>query len=92
MSRNPLLESHVLPPFDDIQPEHVVPAIEQLLAENRRDIEALAQQSQISWESLAAPLEALNDRLSQAWSPVSHLNSTMNNEANGTESSPRISR
>ncbi|MDV6318106.1 oligopeptidase A [Chromohalobacter sp. HP20-39] len=81
MSRNPLLESHVLPPFDDIQPEHVVPAIEQLLAKNRRDIEALANQSQVSWESLAAPLEALNDRLSQAWSPVSHLNSTMNNDA-----------
>ncbi|WP_280568818.1 oligopeptidase A [Chromohalobacter sp. 296-RDG] len=81
MSRNPLLESHVLPPFDDIQPEHVVPAIEQLLTENRRDIEVLANQSQVSWENLAAPLEALNDRLSQAWSPVSHLNSTMNNDA-----------
>jgi len=82
MSRNPLLESHELPPFDAIRPEHVVPAIDTLLAENRTAIEALvadAETTAPSWESLAAPLEALNDRLARAWSPVSHLNGTMNN-------------
>lgn len=83
MSRNPLLDSHTLPPFAEIQPEHVVPAIERLLDENRTAIERLvenAQRQPPSWESLAAPLEALNDRLAQAWSPVSHLNGTMNSE------------
>ncbi|APE30612.1 oligopeptidase A [Halomonas aestuarii] len=82
MSRNPLLDPHDLPPFDAIRPEHVVPAVEELLAENRAAIEALvarAEQAPPSWESLAAPLEALNDRLARAWSPVSHLNGTMNN-------------
>ena len=82
MSRNPLLESHELPPFAEIRPEHVVPAIEELLAENRTAIEELVAQAETtapSWESLAAPLEALNDRLARAWSPVSHLNGTMNN-------------
>ncbi|PRY72932.1 oligopeptidase A [Halomonas ventosae] len=82
MSRNPLLELHELPPFDAIRPEHVVPAIEELLAENRTAIEALVARADTaapSWESLAAPLEALNDRLARAWSPVSHLNGTMNN-------------
>ncbi|SEK81298.1 oligopeptidase A [Halomonas daqiaonensis] len=81
MSRNPLLETHELPPFDAIRPEHVVPAIEELLAENRTAIEALvarAEETAPSWDSLAAPLEALNDRLARAWSPVSHLNGTMN--------------
>ncbi|MDN3555703.1 oligopeptidase A [Halomonas maura] len=84
MSANPLLDSHSLPPFAEIRPEQVVPAIETLLAENRRAIEDLvarAEREAPSWESLAAPLEALNDRLSRAWSPVSHLNGTMNNEA-----------
>ncbi|XKE45246.1 oligopeptidase A [Halomonas organivorans] len=84
MSTNPLLDAHALPPFAEIQPEHVVPAIETLLAENREAIDALvarAEQAPPTWESLAAPLEALNDRLSRAWSPVSHLNGTMNNEA-----------
>ncbi|MGM0981804.1 MAG: oligopeptidase A [Pseudomonadota bacterium] len=82
MSRNPLLESHELPPFAEIRPEHVVPAIEELLAENRTAIEELVAHAETdapSWESLAAPLEALNDRLARAWSPVTHLNGTMNN-------------
>lgn len=81
MSRNPLLEPHELPPFHEIRAEHVVPAVEELLAENRRAIEALVEQASReapSWASLAAPLESLNDRLSRAWSPVSHLNGTMN--------------
>lgn len=84
MSHNPLLESHELPPFAEIKPEHVVPAIDKLLADNRAGIEALierAEQETPSWDSLAAPLEALNDRLSRAWSPVSHLNGTMNSPA-----------
>lgn len=81
MSRNPLLETHDLPPFDDIRADHVVPAVEQLLEESRTAIDQLANQAQQTpptWESFAAPLEAVNDRLSQAWSPVSHLNATMN--------------
>ena len=83
MSRNPLLEPHVLPPFAEIRPEHVVPAIEELLAENRAAVERLVAEAEQppTWASLAAPLEALNDRLSRAWSPVSHLNGTMNNDA-----------
>ena len=81
MSRNPLLEPHELPPFHEIRADQVVPAVEELLTENRRAIEALVEQASReapSWESLAAPLESLNDRLSRAWSPVSHLNGTMN--------------
>ena len=73
MSHNPLLASHELPPFDEIRPEHVVPAIEKLLADNRSAIDALvahAEQEAPSWQSLAAPLEELNDRLAQAWSPI----------------------
>ncbi|WP_444678606.1 oligopeptidase A [Halomonas sp. E19] len=84
MAHNPLLEPHDLPPFPEIQPEHVVPAIEKLLADNRTAIDALvarAEHEAPTWQSLAAPLEALNDRLSRAWSPVSHLNGTMNTPA-----------
>ncbi|GAA5170267.1 MULTISPECIES: oligopeptidase A [Halomonadaceae] len=84
MSHNPLLESHTLPPFGEIQPDHVVPAVEQLLDENRSAIDRLAEQANCetpTWQSLAAPIEELNDRLSQAWSPVSHLNGTMNSPA-----------
>ncbi|WP_110670645.1 oligopeptidase A [Salinicola halophilus] len=81
MSHNPLLEHHTLPPFETIRPEHVVPAIETIITENRQAIEALTAQQEVSWATLAAPLEALDDRLSQAFSPVSHLNSVMNSDA-----------
>nr|WP_298522281.1 oligopeptidase A [uncultured Halomonas sp.] len=83
MPNNPLLEHHSLPPFGEIQPDHVVPAIEQILDENRDAIDRLAEKAAQSprWSTLAAPLEELNDRLSQAWSPVSHLNGTMNTPA-----------
>ncbi|WP_311946032.1 oligopeptidase A [Halomonas piscis] len=81
MPTNPLLETHTLPPFDDIHAEHVEPAISQLIDESRDAIEELARQAQETaptWENFAAPLEAVSDRLAQAWAPVSHLNSTMN--------------
>ncbi|KFF47603.1 oligopeptidase A [Gammaproteobacteria bacterium MFB021] len=81
MSHNPLLDSNTLPPFEAIRPEHAVPAVERIIADNRAAIDTLANQQAPTWDSLAAPLEALDDRLSQAFSPVSHLNSTMNSDA-----------
>lgn len=77
---NPLLESHALPPFDRILPEHVAPALEKILADNRSVIAALGKAA-ADWASVPAVLEALQDRLDQAWSPVSHLNAVMNSEA-----------
>ncbi|WP_442488611.1 oligopeptidase A [Halomonas litopenaei] len=80
MSRNPLLERHTLPPFGEIRPEHIAPAMDTLLEELREGVEKLvaeAERDTPSWDSLAAPLEEMSDRLAQAWSPASHLNSTM---------------
>ena len=39
---NPLLDFSGLPRFADIQPVHVTPAVDQLLAENRALIDRLA--------------------------------------------------
>lgn len=78
---NPLLLNG-LPRFSLIQAEHVVPAIEQTLAENREKIQFILKQTEsYQWENLVAPLEDLEDMLSRRWSPVSHMNSVMNNEA-----------
>ncbi len=79
--------SHVLlsrpefPAFDDVRPEEVESVIDQLLAENRAQVRELLQQPEATWKGLLLPLEELDDRLSQAWSPVSHLNAVCNNEA-----------
>ncbi|MGL5198812.1 MAG: oligopeptidase A, partial [Aeromonas veronii] len=43
--------------------------------------DVLAQRDPHTWDSLIAPLEEVNDRLSRIWSPVSHLNSVLNSEA-----------
>ncbi len=80
MSINPLLERNTLPPFDTLKAEQVEDAISELLEHNQQEMERLieATRDDTRWDNFAAPLEALGDRLSQAWSPVSHLNSTMN--------------
>jgi len=78
---NPLLEQPGLPAFSKIQPEHVEPAIDNLLAENRRQIEALLDQvQQPTWETLVEPIEEWEDRLERSWSQVSHLNAVMNSD------------
>ena len=79
---NPLLHPATLPAFDRILPEHVVPAVQAILADNRKAIaELLANPDNCSWATLVEPLDALDDRLNRAWSPVSHLNAVMNSEA-----------
>jgi oligopeptidase A len=79
---NPLLELHGLPPFSRIRPEHVVPAIEQLLTGARQRVrELIESNTHYTWENLVEPLEAMDDRINRAWSPVSHMNAVVNTEA-----------
>ncbi|PKF71037.1 oligopeptidase A [Pseudomonas fluvialis] len=77
---NPLLQDFDLPPYSQIKPEHVEPAIEQILADNRAAITSLlqTQQAQPSWDGLVLALDELHARLGRAWSPVSHLNAVCN--------------
>jgi oligopeptidase A len=76
---NPLLDFTGLPRFTEVKAEHVTPAIETLLAENRALVDKLsADASASSWAAFVAPLEDANEQLSRAWSQVSHLNSVMN--------------
>ncbi|WP_221793425.1 oligopeptidase A [Oceanobacter mangrovi] len=82
---NPLLEAQVLPAFSAIKPEHVKPAVETLLNRNRERLTKLLADLQASgatpsWENLAAPIEQWDDELSNAWSPVGHLNSVLNSD------------
>ncbi len=79
---NPLLNTEGLPRFTAIRPEHVIPAIDFLIADNRAQIEKLLSGAgPYTWDSLIAPIEVLEERLCRAWSPVSHLNAVMNSEA-----------
>lgn len=78
---NPLLTMTELPPFSQIQPEHVKPAVEQAIADCRAKVEAvLASDAPPSWESICVPLAETDDRLSRIWSPISHLNAVKNSD------------
>lgn len=75
---NPLLEKSDLPQFSKIKPEHIQPAVEQLIQECRKTTEQVLNQPNFSWENFCQPLTEVNERLSRAWSPVSHLNAVKN--------------
>lgn len=78
---NPLLNTSWLPKFMAIQPEAVEPAIRHILQENQACIKELLKPKAYTWDNLMQPLEDLGDRLSHAWSPVSHLHSVMQSDA-----------
>jgi len=77
---NPLLQAFDLPPYSAIRPEHVEPAVEQILADNRAAMSLLLEQQAAdpSWDGLVLALDELGARLGRAWSPVSHLNAVCN--------------
>jgi len=75
---NPLLSFDGLPHFDQIGPEHVAPAIAQLLADANTALEAVtAPDFAPSWIGIAKVLDVATERLSRAWGSVSHLNSVL---------------
>ncbi|MCF6324703.1 MAG: oligopeptidase A [Gammaproteobacteria bacterium] len=78
---NPLLDLSGLPRFSLIKPEHVEPAINQVLADCRTQVETLlATNTAYTWDNLIQPLEDIDERLSRVWSPVSHMNSVINSD------------
>lgn len=73
---NPLLSFADLPPFDQITPKHVAPAIEQLLADASAALEIVtAPDFPARWSSISGVLEVATEKLGRAWSSVNHLNS-----------------
>ena len=74
--------THTLPLFSDIQPELIEDTLTQLLSDNNKAItEILSQTDAFTWDNLMQPLEDLDDRLHQFWSPISHLYGVANTSA-----------
>ena len=78
---NPLLDFTSLPRFADILPEHVSPAIEQLIAEARTAITAATKAESVSWATVVEPLQDATERLGRAWGAVAHLNAVISSPA-----------
>jgi oligopeptidase A len=77
---NPLLDFSGLPRFSDIKPEHVAPAMDQLLAEGRGVIGKVSE-APATWEQFVSPLEDANERIGRAWGQVAHLHAVLDSPA-----------
>src|SRR5210317_275900 len=75
---NPLLDTSSLPRFDELQPEHVLPAIRKVIEDNRAQLdELLSSGTTPDIDALVAPIEHMDHELGRVWSPVSHLQSVL---------------
>jgi oligopeptidase A len=71
---NPLLDFTGLPRFADVTPEHVAPAIRQLLDENRALLARLEQPATpATWDDFVQPMTDAGERLGRAWGVVGHM-------------------
>lgn len=77
---NPLLAAEPLPPFPRIRPEHVEPAVREMLSQARARASEIAARPDPTFAAVAEPLEELHHRVARTWSPVSHLNAVLNSE------------
>ncbi|PIE44860.1 MAG: oligopeptidase A [Gammaproteobacteria bacterium] len=77
---NPLLSIKQFPDYEKIKPEHAVAAIKTLCADSKQAIEHLLDNEPANWTTYER-LQAIDDTLSKAWSPVSHLHAVMNTDA-----------
>lgn len=74
---NPLLLPYDLPPFSAIRAEHLVPAIEQIIAESRSATSTIiaSQASFPTWDDLVQAVEALEARLDGVLTVIELLDS-----------------
>jgi oligopeptidase A len=73
---NPLLDFSGLPRFGELKPQHVTPAMDELLAEARATV-ARVTEAPVTWEAFVAPLEDANERIGRAWGQVAHLHAVL---------------
>ena len=72
---NPLLDTTALPRFAEIAPEHITPAIDELLAAADAALDqATSDAVAADYDALSAVLDVATERLGQAWGAVGHLN------------------
>jgi len=75
-SFNPLRQTGGLPLFDEIKPDHVNQAIDELLKSASNALERVTKSDFPStWNDIAKILDVCTEQLTRAWGAVSHLNS-----------------
>ncbi|HNP37313.1 MAG TPA: M3 family metallopeptidase [Woeseiaceae bacterium] len=79
---NPLLDTSGLPRFADITPDHVLPALTEIIARHREHLDTiLAGSQEARFDNIVAPVEEMEHELSRVWSPVNHLQTVLGSPA-----------
>ncbi|MCC2676527.1 MAG: prlC [Ramlibacter sp.] len=72
---NPLLDFKDLPLFDQVKPEHVASAMDELLGQADHALTTVTQADfPADWTAIAKVLDVATERLSRSWGMVGHLN------------------
>src|SRR6516162_3738919 len=77
---NPLLAPGRLPEFEALRPEHVEPAVSEVLAAQRAALHRAEHVAEPTLEWLGE-LEQIGSAIHRVWGPVSHLNSVLSSPA-----------
>ncbi len=78
---NVLTNLNQLPEFTKIKISEIEKTISTIIEDNNKKLQALLQSEKSKdWNNLISELESMDNLLSRAWSPVSHLNSVMNSD------------
>ncbi len=79
---NPLVEKKFRVPFDQIEPEHLRPAVDQLIAQARADLDAVAkQEGPRNYDNTLGAMEEATDTLIYAVTIMGHLESVAMTDA-----------
>jgi oligopeptidase A len=78
MDKNPLLDWDDLPPFDQIETQHIEPGIRAMLDACEQAVARLEETAPVTWRELMDPLEKIEDDLGRTWGIVSHLHGVKN--------------
>ena len=82
LADNPLLHTDGLPRFDAIRPEHIAPAVDELLLAANAALDlATSDATPADYDALSAVLDVAVDRVSRAWSAVGHLTAVADSPA-----------
>ena len=79
-SNNPLLVTSGLPDYAAIRPEHIIPAVKQIVQEATRKLTEIEQSLTPTWEGSLGALEKLDPPFEYGWKPVGHLFGVLNSD------------
>ena len=72
---NPFLVREKLPNFNLIKPNHVIPAINSVIIQNKKIITKIeSMDEEPNWANFVLPLEECSEKIGRVWSYINHIN------------------